>query len=365
MDETLKIAVVGVGALGRHHARILSQMDGVDLVAVAEPNEQQGQAVAEACDCEWTNDYRTLLKTIDAVSIVVPTFLHRTVGEAFLSHSIPVLMEKPLTADVEDGEVLVRLAQEHGIPLQVGHIERFNPAFQQLADWTGEPKYLRAERVSPYAFRSMDIGVVHDLMIHDIELCLSLTQEMPKRIEAFGVSLVGGHEDVVQARLTFPNGCVADLTANRVSPTPSRTLQCWSDEGCALADLSTRTVQMFSPGEKMLEGRLPFEIARSGQETVDALKPKVFGEFIQSEQITAAETDALTAELDSFVESVRYRKQPLVSGDHALAALQVAQNILDCVDAHQWDGIPDGRIGPDSLLKHHLGESHFPDAAAA
>ena len=365
MDETLKFAVVGVGALGRHHARILSQMEGVDLVAVAEPNEQQGLTVAQSCDCEWTNDYRTLLKTVDAVSIVVPTFLHRKVGEAFLSHSVPVLMEKPLTANVDDGEVLVRLAQEHGIPLQVGHIERFNPAFQQLADWTGEPKYIRAERVSPYAFRSMDIGVVHDLMIHDIELCLSLTQEMPTRVEAFGISIVGGHEDVVQARLTFPNGCIADLTANRVSPSPARTLQCWSDSGCALADLSARTVQTFSPGEAMLNGQLPFSLAQSGLETVDSLKPRIFGDFIQTKEMTAADSDALTAELESFVEAVRLRKQPLVSGNHALAALQVAQHILECVETHQWDGLPDGRIGPDALLKHHLGDAHSPDAAAA
>ncbi|WP_417851578.1 Gfo/Idh/MocA family oxidoreductase [Thalassoglobus sp.] len=368
MNESLKLAVVGVGALGRHHARILSEMEGVELVAVAEPNEKQGLAVAEACGCDWTNDYRTLLKSVDAVSVVVPTFLHRKVGEAFLSNSVPVLMEKPLTSKVEDGEVLVRLAQEHGIPLQVGHIERFNPGFQQLADWTSEPKYLRTERVSPYAFRSMDIGVVHDLMIHDIELCLSLTQEMPSRVEAFGVSLVGGHEDVVQARLSFPNGCIADLTVNRVTPQPARTIQCWSDAGCAIADLTARTVQTFSPSEMMQAGQLPFELAQAGIQSVDDLKPQVFGGFIDRHQFQATDTDALTAELSSFVDCVRNRHQPVVSGAHGLAALRVAQHVLECVEAHQWDGVPDGRTGAKALLKHYLGQTHSgeeTDAAAA
>lgn len=368
MHDTLKVAVVGVGALGRHHARILAEMDGVDLVAVAEPNEEQGRSVASACGCDWTDDFRTLLKRVDAVSIVVPTFLHRQVGEAFLSHSVPVLMEKPLTANVADGEVLVRLAREHDVPLQVGHIERFNPAFQKLADWTGEPKYLRTERVSPYAFRSMDIGVVLDLMIHDIELCLALAQEMPSRVEAFGVSLVGGHEDVVQARLSFPNGCVADLTVNRVAPAPARTLQCWSDAGCAIADLTSRTVQTFSPSDLMQQGQLPYAMARSGRESVESLKSKVFGTFIEHEEFQESSTDALTAELSSFISCIRNRQQPVVTGRHGLAALQVAEAVLESVKSHEWDGVSSGRIGPNALLQHYLGESERPDhqdAAAA
>lgn len=364
MNDSLNVAVIGVGALGRHHARILSQMEGVQLVAVAEPNEQQGRSVAEACNCEWTNDFRTLLKTVDAVSIVVPTVMHRTIGEAFLTNSVPVLMEKPLTASVSDGELLVRLAEEHNVPLQVGHIERFNPAFEQLSGWTDEPKYIRTERISPYAFRSMDIGVVLDLMIHDIELCLSLTQEMPISVDAFGLSLVGGHEDVVQARLTFPNGCLADLTVNRVAPEAKRTIQCWSQRGCAITDLTARTTQTYSPSEQMQNGQLPFELARTGQETVESLKPKVFSEFIQADELAAGDADALTAELSSFVDAVRNRTQPKVSGRHALAALRVAETVLECVQQHEWDGVQDGRIGPNALLASYLGEAGFDSAAA-
>lgn len=354
-QPVLNVAVVGVGALGRHHARILSRMPDVKLVGVADPNPQQGRAVAADCQCEWHPDHRTLLlEKLDAVSLVVPTSLHRTVAEEFLCRSIPVLVEKPLTANVADGAVLVRLAQEHGVPLQVGHIERFNPAFQTLQQHAGIPKYIRCERVSPYAFRSMDIGAVHDLMIHDIELVLALTCEMPHSVEAFGVSLVGGREDCVQARLHFPGGCVADITANRVAPQFSRTLQCWSDRGAALADLHARTVTTFSPADAALRGDLPFELVQQGRCSAAELKPEIFSRFIRQEKHQATDEDALTAELSSFLECVRFGHEPLVGGSQALAALRVAERVLQSVAEHQWDGRPEGRRGPDALIQNHL-----------
>ena len=354
--DQLRLAVVGVGALGRHHARILSEMDDVQLVVVAEPNQAQGEGVAEKCRCEWTPDYRTLFGRVDAVSIVVPTFLHRSIGEAFLLRDIPVLIEKPLTASVEDGEALCRIARDIDVPLQVGHIERFNPAFEKVQSWVHDPKYIRAERVSPYAFRSMDVSVVHDLMIHDIELVLSLTGRVPERVEAFGASLAGGHPDSVQARLYFPGGCIADLTANRVAPTARRTIQCWSAEGCVSADLHSRTVTRFSPGPAIQSGAVPYHLAMQNPAATETLKPQMFSRFIQTEEFHAPETDALTAELQAFLDCVRDRTRPLVSGDQGLAALQVAMRVLDSVDKHLWDGVPNGRCGPQALLEYHLPE---------
>ncbi len=351
MNTELKVAVVGVGALGRHHARILSQMENVKLIAVADPNQQQGEDVAASCQCEWRHDYRTLLNEIDAVSIVVPTFLHRRIAEEFICRSIPTLIEKPLTANVDEGAVLVRMAKEHNVPLQVGHIERFNPAFQKLQEWTAQPKYIRAERISPYAFRSMDIGVVHDLMIHDIELILALTKEMPTRVEAFGTSLVGGHEDVVQARLYFPGGCIADITANRVAPLATRTIQCWSAQGCVDANLHTREVTRFSPGHPMQMGQLPYELAATKQESIETLKPQVFGHFIETQSEELAHIDALTAELTSFINCIRHGTKPLVSGNEGLAALRVAAEVLTCVASHQWDGTENGRVGATALTE--------------
>lgn len=352
--EKLRVGVIGVGALGRHHARILAGMPDVELVGVADANAQQAESVAVACGCEWTPDYRTLIGRIDAASIVVPTFLHRTVAEDLLCRSIPVMVEKPLAGSVEDGSVLVRLSQEHKIPLQVGHIERFNPAFEAVEARTAAPKYLKCERISPYAFRSMDIGVVLDLMIHDLELVLHLVGEMPLRVEAFGVSIVGGHEDCVQARLTFPSGCVADLTANRVSPTVSRSIQCWSESGCHLADLQTRQVSSFTPGEQTLRGDLPFDLVRNNRCSPAELKPEIFTRFIQHEKFATSDEDCLTAELQSFVDCVRLGRDPLVSGREGLAALQVAERVLKSVRNHAWDGTAEGRRGPNALLAHHL-----------
>jgi len=353
-NEKLKLAVVGVGALGRHHARILSQLPNVELVAVVDASREQGESVAASCGCEWTPDYRTILQRVDAVSIVVPTSLHRPIAEDFLCHSIPVLVEKPLTANVEDGAILVRLAREHGVPLQVGHIERFNPAFESLAEKIGSPKYIRGERISPYAFRSMDIGAVLDLMIHDIELTLALIGQMPVRVEAFGTSLVGGNEDCVQARLVFPGGCIADLTANRVAPHFSRTMQAWSDQGCFTADFTARTVTALTPGDSLLQGELPFELVQQGICTAAELKPEIFGRFIQTAETKGSDVDALTAELSAFVHCVRNGESPLVSGAQGLAALRVADQILTSVRSHQWDGHAGGRCGPDALLQHHL-----------
>jgi len=355
-SEKLNVAVVGVGALGRHHARILSQLPGVNLVAVADANQEQGTAVAASCGCDWTPDYRTVLSGVDAVSIVVPTTLHRPIAEDFLCRSIPVLVEKPLTANVDDGHLLVRLAREHGVPLQVGHIERFNPAFEILAEQVGSPKYIRGERVSPYAFRSMDIGAVLDLMIHDIELTLALTGELPVRVEAFGTSLVGGNEDCVQARLFFPGGCIADLTANRVAPHFSRTMQAWSDRGCFTADFTARTVTSMTPTSAMLNGELPFELVRNGICTAAELKPEIFNRFIQKTEVNGSDADALTAELSAFIQCVRTGATPRVSGAQGVAALGVADQILTAVRNHQWDGNAAGRCGPNALLQTHLSE---------
>ncbi|HWL10470.1 MAG TPA: Gfo/Idh/MocA family oxidoreductase [Planctomicrobium sp.] len=354
-SDRIRVAVVGVGALGRHHARILSQMPEAELVAVSDANEQQGLSVAESCGCDWTGDYRSLFSKVDAVSIVVPTFLHREIAGEFLSRGIPVLVEKPLTANVADGAELVQMAKEKNIPLQVGHIERFNPAFQAAADRIRNPKYLRCERVSPYAFRSMDIGAVHDLMIHDIELTLALVGEMPSQVEAFGVSLVGGQEDTVQARLKFPGGCIADITANRVAPGFTRSLQCWSETGCVVADLNARSVTSFSPGDAMRNGELPFELVQQRKADAATLKPEIFTRFIQQEQFNCSDADALTAELRSFLSCLRTGQTPLVSGQQGLAALQVAEAILESVQQHAWDGTDAGRCGPNALLQHYLG----------
>ena len=348
------MAVIGVGALGRHHARILSENAGVELVAVVDSREEQGRDVAAKCGATWLADYRGLLSRdlVDAVSVVVPTVAHWQVAGDFLRAGIPVLVEKPLAANVEQACELVALAAENDALLQVGHIERFNPAFQAASQRILKPKYIRAERTSAYSFRSTDIGAVHDLMIHDIDLVLSLVRSPLCGVEAFGVTVIGGHEDAVQARLRFVGGCIADLTASRISPVVTRSLQAWSAAGCVTCDMHTREVRQFAPSDRLRFGPSPLELARQPGADIEQLKKDVFGQFVPMETVPVdgSGPDALTRELTDFVDCVRTGRTPHVDGEQGLAAMQVADAVLKSVAEHQWDGRADGAIGPCPLV---------------
>ena len=331
--SVLRMAVIGVGALGRHHARIVSQIPGVELVAVADPSEAQGRLVAESAGTKWVADHGTLIDAVDAVTIAVPTGFHSRVATDFLENGIHSLVEKPLAADLTEAVQLVQLAERTGAILQVGHVERFNPAFQAAAKLCDQPRYIRAERLSPFSFRSTDIGVVHDMMIHDIDLVLSLVRSPVSRIEAFGITLMGQHEDVVQARLTFENGCVADLSASRVHPTTRRAATIWTATRCLNVDFGSREVTSYSPSARLLFGMSPVECARLPGADIEQLKQEVFGSLIEVQKEVPAPQDALTAEIAEFVECVRSGTSPTVTGTVAVAALTVAERVLGVLAA--------------------------------
>jgi len=344
--KKLRMAVVGVGALGRHHARILSELESVDLVAVADTRPEIGRDIAERCRTRWVADYHDILGEVDAVSIVVPTCEHLSVAADFLQRGLPVLLEKPLALNVEQGRILVKLAESRQTILQVGHIERFNAATQAAWPLVHAPKYIRAERWSSYPFRSMDIGVVHDLMIHDIDLVLQMVNAPLRRVEAFGIGIMGAHEDAVQARLFFENGCIADLSASRINPSPRRAMQVWSADGCVSIDFSNGEVIAYNHSDLLRYGTSPVERARQPGADIEQLKRDVFGTFIKLHRPVVEPQDALTAELRSFIDCVVEKKTPLVDGAQALQAMMVAGEVLDSVAAHQWDGHAAGAIGP-------------------
>jgi predicted dehydrogenase len=348
------MAVIGVGALGRHHARLLAEMPDVELVGVADPNPEQGTAVADACRAEWFADYRTLLDrhAMDGVALVVPTSLHRRIAEDCLERGIPVLVEKPITPEVEEGEALCRLAEARRLTLQVGHIERFNPAFIALAGRTAPPKYIRAERLAPYTFRSTDVSVVLDLMIHDLDLTLALDGSAVERVEAMGMCVFGGHTDVAQARIRFASGCIADLTASRVSPDPRRTFQVWSETGCWTADLQTQRLCGFGPGPRLGAGHWPRDLALSTAVDVARLKEQVFQDFLSREEPAVAQRNALQDELRDFVRSIRTGIPPRVGGRAGVAALQLAEAIGASIRQHAWDGDAAGRCGEHAHPLH-------------
>ena len=331
----LPMAVIGTGALGRHHARILSELPGIDLVAVADTNPRAAAETAQRCGTRATSDYRELLGRVEAVVIAVPTSRHRSVAGDFLAAGTDVLVEKPIAPTVTEAQELVELAEEHDAVLQVGHIERFNPALVAARPFLHDPRYIRVERYAPFSFRSTDIGVVHDLMIHDIDLVLELAGARVSRVQAFGVRILGQHEDCVQARIEFASGAVADLAANRVSPVVRRQMQVWGMEGCTVIDFAAKESVRYSASPILKYGTSPVERASNPGADIEQLKRDIFGTFIDVHKPSVAQRDQLTEEIVSFIECVRTRKTPLVSGQTALEAMRVAEKILSAA-ASSW-----------------------------
>jgi predicted dehydrogenase len=334
--KELKLGVVGVGHLGQHHARILSAMPGVKLVAVADARIEQARAVAAKCGCEATDLYQSLLGRVDAVTVAVPTFLHREVASEFLDRGIATLVEKPMAGSLAESLELVARASATGAVLQVGHIERFNPALQALEKLPVRPKFVNAERLSTYTFRSTDIGVVFDLMIHDLDLILSMISAPVQSVAAVGVSLFGEHEDVANARIEFADGSVANLTASRASYTPTRKMRIWGAEGYVSLDFAAKQAMLIRPSEQLRHGRLDLEGVDLSQPA--AVREHLFGKILSVDRVQAEDREPLALELEDFVSAARGLSRPRVSGEDALRAVRLADQVLRCVETHRWDG---------------------------
>jgi predicted dehydrogenase len=340
----LRVAVVGVGHLGRHHARVLAGIEGVRLVAVADSRREQAEAVAGPLDARAVTDYRLLLDEVDAVSIAAPTFLHREIGTAFLERGIHCMIEKPLAANHADAEHLVSVAKAAGATLQVGHIERFNTALQTLVSAGITPKYVTAERLGTYTFRSTDIGVVHDLMIHDLDVLLHLVPSPVRSVLAVGVSIFGSHEDVANARIEFADGCIANLTASRASFQAVRKMRVWGAEGYATVDFATRNTTVVRPSEQLRRGEV--DLAGVDMTQPAAVKTHLFGNVLQVEQVQAEGREPLALELEDFIAAIRSGSAPRVTGEHGSRACAVADLILQSLNAHAWEGTEIGLTGP-------------------
>jgi predicted dehydrogenase len=340
----LRVAVVGVGHLGQHHARILAAMPGVDLVAVVDARPEQAQAVAARCGTIAVADHRSLLGSVDAVTIAVPTSLHRSVAGAFLERRIATLVEKPMAATAADSEALVEQARKTGALLQVGHIERFNPALRALEQRPIRPRYISAERLSTYTFRSTDIGVVLDLMIHDLDLLVSMVGAPVRSVEAVGVSLFGEHEDVANARIEFHDGSVANLTASRASYTPIRKMRIWGAEGYASLDFAAKRATLMQPSEQLKSGRLDLEGVDLSQPA--AVREHLFGNVLRVDRMEADPVEPLALELRNFIDAARGLAHPRVSGEEALRAVRLADQVLRSLEAHRWDAEPTATRAP-------------------
>ena len=216
-EKALRVGVVGVGYLGSIHARIYHRMPSVNLVAVMDTNAERGSQIASECECNFVQDLDGLLESVDAVSIVVPTSLHREIAEPFLDKRIPVLLEKPVAHTLEDARAIVDLAKQSGTLLQIGHLERFNAGVVRLAEELDRPRFMEVHRLGEFVARATDVDVVTDLMIHDIDIVLSLVPSELRYISAVGARVITDHVDIANARLEFEDGAVVNVTASRVS----------------------------------------------------------------------------------------------------------------------------------------------------
>jgi predicted dehydrogenase len=340
----MRVAVIGAGHLGRIHARLLQGLGQIQLVAVADPLASAREQVAAECQVPVVADHHQLAGRIDAAVIATPTATHHDVALDLLGQGVHVLIEKPIAANTEQADRLIRVARHQGLILQVGHVERFNPAFRLVAPQLANARYIEAARTGSYTFRSSDVGAVLDLMIHDLDLILSLVPSPVARAQALGISLFGGHEDMAQARLEFENGCVANLSASRAAFRTQRHMQVFCDDIYASIDFAQPRVQIVRPDSELLTRSL--DLDQLGPEARDEFRRNLFQRWLVLDEPSLPQTNALRDELDEFMGSIRTGRAPRAGGDEARAALAVAERILDQIYTHRWDGTETGPVGP-------------------
>lgn len=309
-QQTLRTAVIGVGYLGRFHAQKYRELPGSELVAVVDSFPEAVAKVAAELGVLAVADYRELLGKVDAVSIVVPTPLHFAVAEAFLASGVHVLVEKPITETLEQAQRLIDLAKQHHCVLQVGHLERFNPAIQAAAKVISTPRFIESHRLAPFKQRGTDVSVVLDLMIHDIDLIQELVGQPIASIDAVGAQVFSQDIDIANARIRFEGGCVVNTTASRVSLKQERKLRIFQDDAYLSVDLQ--------------------------QKILTTVRKKAAGPIESPAQVAIDEQsfeqgDALRSEIEAFLHAVRTGSTPVVTGEDGLRALATAIQITESV----------------------------------
>lgn len=310
-NKIIKAAVIGVGYLGRFHAQKYAALENVELVAVVDANIEQAEAVAKECLCKAVTDYQELLAEVDVVSIVVPTTYHHKVAKECLEAGLDVLLEKPMTVTVAEADELNAIALEKGSILQIGHLERFNPAMIAMEPFLGQPIFIESERVAPFMVRATDVDVVLDLMIHDIDIILSIVGSPLANIQAAGTSLATETNDIVNARLSFENGATANITTSRIASNTSRKMRIIQKDSVLDVDF----------------GNKECVVTKLIGETGKICMPET-----EVSTHTFDEADALKSEIIAFVGHVRDRSKPAVSGIEGRNALAIAQEVIAIVE---------------------------------
>jgi len=303
--EKLYTAVIGAGHLGSKHAKVYSRLKDVSLVGVCDTNEEKGKKIARKYRTTYYFGYHDLFDKVQAVSIAVPTFLHYKIAKDFLNRGIHVLIEKPITKTLEEADELLEIAKKKNLIIQVGHIERFNSAIRAIEPYINEPRFIECNRLGPFVERAADIGVVLDLMIHDIDIILGLIKSPVEHIEAVGVKIVSEHEDTANVRMTFANNTICDLTASRVTKKASRTIKIAQEDSFISLNYLTQSAILY----------------------------KRKNHHLKKKKIKIKKEEPLKKELESFVHCVLNNTRPIVSGEEARNALRVAIGITQQIKA--------------------------------
>jgi predicted dehydrogenase len=306
MREQIRIGVVGVGGIGKNHARICAGLPDCSFTAIYDIDRKKAEAVSSEYNVEAAETLEKFIASVDLATVATPTPTHFEIGKSLLLAGKGVLIEKPITEVLAQAEELVRLAQQHKAILQVGHVERFNPTLGALEQRLTRPRFIEAHRLSPYPFRSVEIGVILDLMIHDLEIILHLVHSPVTSIDAVGIPVLSKGEDIANARIRFANGCVANVTASRISPEKMRKFRVFTDDAYLSLDYQSQSGEIY----RLVNGA------------------------ISREAVPIEKDEPLRRELESFVECGRLRSEPIVSGSQAQAALELAIRITENAKAN-------------------------------
>ncbi|MEO6435677.1 MAG: Gfo/Idh/MocA family oxidoreductase [Tepidisphaeraceae bacterium] len=334
-SEPLPVGVIGCGRMGLLHARVYSQMPQVKLVGVYDADRDVANAACDKHGGEVFDTVEAMAHRVKAVTIAVPTEFHAMVAQPLLKRGVACLIEKPLAKDVAEAKQIVQWAQESGAVVQVGHIERFNPIVRSMTKLAVEPRFIEVIRISPLTFRSIDVGVVLDIMIHDIDIVLKLARSKVARIDAVGVSVIGvppAPEDICNARLTFENGCVANLTASRLALKTERRLRVFSSDAYVSIDYQKKYGIVARKTKNLAAIRDLVAKARAGE--IEDLSQINFAELVNVEELVIDDIEPLRAELDAFVHSVKTGAPPEVPAEDGLAAVETATRIVEAIQ-HQ------------------------------
>lgn len=325
----LPVAVIGCGHLGRIHARLLSQMENVQLKGVIDPHPAAREAVASQLNVAAYADIQPLLGDVRAVVVAAPTSLHTSIGLDLIRHGLHLLMEKPLAPSLAEAQQLAEAARRQGTVLAVGHVERFNPAFQTVVRTVDQqakrPLLIEAIRSGPFTFRSMDSGVVMDLMIHDLELVLALVHSAVVGVTAVGAPVVTPHEDFAEARVQFANGCSARFFASRVTPSAQRRMTIFTEQAHLVADLAERHVQVIERCQELQRGQ--WQVDRWSRSQIETCQHTVFQKLLPISTPPVPSANPLLDELSDFVESVQQHREPRVSAQQGVRAVAVAEEV--------------------------------------